>query len=179
LLNDFARDWKDERNHIIGHVTLSPPISFDYDDECFIGDGTVIEIYCIMITKLNFVQNVIDLGFIAVNELTAGINSRQSSFKYLGNRLLHFCGLVSDEEVFKPSPKANLDHDNVMVMKNGSASNFTIGRLKTIPAFVRTYSIDGQPGKIVKEVCVLPRNSKSGWFSAHGDSGSVVIDGID
>jgi hypothetical protein len=28
-----------------------------------------------------------------------------------------------------------------------------------------------------KEVCVLPRNSKSGPFSACGDSGSVVIDG--
>ena len=29
-----------------------------------------------------------------------------------------------------------------------------------------------------KEVCVLPRNSKPGPFSAHGDSGSAVIDGI-
>jgi len=25
LLNDVARDWKDERNRIIGHVTLSDP----------------------------------------------------------------------------------------------------------------------------------------------------------
>ena len=28
LLNDVVRDWKDERNRIIGHVTLSPPSSF-------------------------------------------------------------------------------------------------------------------------------------------------------
>ena len=73
--------------------------------------------------------------------------------------------------MFKPT---NLDHDNIMVMKNGSASNLTIGRLNAIRAFVRTYSIDGQSGKMSKEVCVLPRNLKSGSFSARGDSRSSM-----
>jgi hypothetical protein len=62
-----------------------------------------------------------------------------------------------------------------MIMKNESASDLTIGRLNTIRAFVRTYSIDGQPGKMSKEVWVLPRNSKSGSFSARGDSGSMAL----
>ena len=79
--------------------------------------------------------------------------------------------------MFKPNPKT-LDHNNLMVMKNGSMSDLTIGCLNTVRACVRTYSIDGQPGKMLKEVCVLPRNSKSGSFSAHGDSGSAVTDGI-
>jgi hypothetical protein len=43
---------------------------------------------------------------------------------------------------------------------------------------VRTYSIDDQPGKMSKEVCVLSRNSTSRSFSAFWDSGSAVIDGI-
>jgi hypothetical protein len=111
LLNDVARDWKDERNRIIGHVTLSPPISFDYGDEGFRGDWAVVEVYPSMIAKLNFVGNVIDLGSIAVDELTTWMDSRQSSFKYPENHLLRFCGLVSDEEMFKP--KTNLDHNNM------------------------------------------------------------------
>ena len=78
--------------------------------------------------------------------------------------------------MFKPT---NLDHDNVVVMNNGSASDLTIGRHNIIQAFVWTYSIDGQPGKMSKTMRVLPRNSGSGSFSAHEDSGSAVIDDID
>lgn len=65
-----------------------------------------------------------------------------------------------------------------MVMKNGSTFNLTIGRLNSIRALVRMYSNDGQPGKMSKEGCVFPRNSKSHSFSARRDSGSAVIDGI-
>ena len=82
-----------------------------------------------MIVRLNFVGNVIDLGSIAVDKPTVWMDTRRPSFEYPGNRLSRFCDLVSDEEMFKPT---NLDHDNVMVMKNGSASNLTIGRLNTI-----------------------------------------------
>ena len=142
-------NWKDERNRIIGHVTLSPPICFGCGDEGFTDDWAAVEVYPSMIGKLNFVENVIDLGSIAVDELTAWIDPRQSSFNYPGSRLLRFSGLVSDEEMFKPT---NWDHGNIMVMKNGSASDLTIGRLNTVRAFVRTYSIDGQPGKMSKEV---------------------------
>ena len=43
---------------------------------------------------------------------------------------------------------------------------------------MRMYSNDGQPGKMSKEGCVFPRNSKSRSFSARRDSSSAVIDGI-
>lgn len=82
-----------------------------------------------MIGKLNFVGNAIDLGSIAVDKLLAWMDTHQPLFKYPRNHLFHFCDLVSDEEMFKLT---NLDHDNVMVMKNRSASNLTIGRLNTI-----------------------------------------------
>ena len=135
-----------------------------------------------MIAKLNFVGNVIDLGSVAIDELMAWMYphpANPSSFKYPANRLLRFLGVVSDEEMFKPNPRTQ-DHDHdpvIMVMKNGNTSNVTVGRLNSIRAFVRVY-IKGQLGKMSKEVCILPRNSKSGRFSECGDSGSVVIDGI-
>jgi hypothetical protein len=105
LLNGVGRDWKDERSRIIGHVTVSPPISFHYGDEGFSDGWADVEDCPSMIAKLNFVGNVIDLGSIAVDELTTWMGSRQSSFKYPGNRLLRFCGLVSDKEMFKPNLK--------------------------------------------------------------------------
>ena len=117
LLNDVARDWKDERNCIIGHVTLSPPIGFDYGNEGFTDDWAVVEVYPSIIVKLNFVGNAINLAAIAVDELTAWMDPHQSSFSYPGNRLLRFGGLISDEEMFKPYLKTNLGHDNIMVMK--------------------------------------------------------------
>ena len=179
LLDDVTKDWKDEANRIIGHVTLSPPISFDYGDDGFTDDWAVVEIYPSMIAKLNFVGNIINLSSVAVDELTAWMYphlANPSSFKYRGNRLLRLFGIVSDEEMFKANPKTK-DHDNpvIMVTKNGNTSNVTVGRLNSIRAFVRVYT-KGQPGKMSKEVCVFPRNSKSGQFSECGDSGSVVTD---
>lgn len=51
FLIDVARDWKDERNRIFGHVILSPPICFDYGDEGFTDDWAVFEVYPSMIGK--------------------------------------------------------------------------------------------------------------------------------
>ena len=63
-----------------------------------------------------------------------------------------------------------------MVPKNGNTSGLTVGRLNSIRSFVRHY-FKGQPSETSREVAVLPRSSKSGAFSAPGDSGSVVVDG--
>ena len=133
---------------------MSPPISFGYGDEGFIDDWAIVKAYPSMIGKLNFVRNIINLGSIVVDQLTAWMDPHQSSFNYSGNRLYFSC-LILDEEMFKPDPKTNLCHNNITVMKNGSASNLTIGCLNTIQAFMtqRTYSIVGQPGKMLKELC--------------------------
>ncbi|KIP08977.1 hypothetical protein PHLGIDRAFT_39085, partial [Phlebiopsis gigantea 11061_1 CR5-6] len=100
------------------------------------------------------------------------------SFEYPGDRLLRFCDTVADAEMYNPSPKTK-DQDNdpvIMVLKNGSTTNLTVGRLNTIRAFTRTY-FQGEPGKMSKEIAVLPRTSKSAPFSDKGNSGSVVVDG--
>ena len=180
LLADVARDWKDEEKRVLGHVTLSPPISLD-DGDGFTDDWAVIQIHPSMIAKLNFIGNAIDLGSVDVDKLTAWMYphpANPNSFIYPGDRLLRFRGTVPDQEMFSPDQRTR-DHNNdpvIMVLKNGNTSNLTVGRLNTIRAFLREY-FEGKPGKMSREVGVFPRNSKSGPFSERGDSGSVVIDG--
>jgi len=181
FLADITRDWKDEDNRVLGHVTLSPPISFNYGEDGFTDDWAVVQIHPTMISKLNFIGNAIDLGSVDVDVLTTWMyphHANPRSFEYPGDRLLRFLGTVPDLEMYSPSSRTK-DHEDkpvIMVLKNGNASNLTVGRLNTIRAFTREY-FKGKPGEMSKEVGVFPRNSKSGPFSDHGDSGSAVIDG--
>ena len=69
FLADVTRDWEKEKNRIIGHVVLSPPISFDYGDDGFTEDWAVVEIHPTKISRLNFVGNAVDLGSIKAHEL--------------------------------------------------------------------------------------------------------------
>ncbi|KAG7087717.1 hypothetical protein E1B28_013663 [Marasmius oreades] len=181
LLATVTMDWEDKEKRVIGHVTLSPPLTFNHGADGFTDDWAVIEIHPSMISKFNFIGNAIDLGYVGYDELMVWMYphpANPSSFNYPHDRLLRFFGTVSDQEMFKLDPKTkDKDTDPVtMVLKNGATSNLTVGRLNTIRAFTREYS-KNKPGEMSKEVGVLPRNSRSGPFSKPGDSGSVVVDG--
>ncbi|KAL6303949.1 hypothetical protein BKA93DRAFT_785418 [Sparassis latifolia] len=182
FLADDSRDWKKWENRVLGYIVLSPPIGLDVREEGFTEDWAVIEIDDSKVDSTNFVGNVIDLGTtIPVDKLTAWMiphSANPPSFEYPGSRLLESYGTISDEEMWKSSPKT-LDHDNdpcIMVIKRGYASDLTVGRLNAIRSFTRVY-FKGQPGQMSKEVAVLPRNYKSGAFSRPCDSGSAVVDG--
>lgn len=71
LLPDVDGDWKDERDRVIGHVVLSLPLSCNFGEDGYTDDWAVVQIHPSKISKLNFVGNAIDLGSIAVGELTA------------------------------------------------------------------------------------------------------------
>ena len=176
FLADNSRDWKKRENRVLGYVVLSPPISFNVGEEVFTEDWAVIEINNSKVDSTNFVGNV-DLGTdIPIDEFTDWMYP--TSFKFLRNRLLKFHGTISNREMYKPDLRT-LDHDHdpyIMVIKRGYATGLTVGRLNGIRSFTRYYS-KGLPSQMSKEVAVLPRNSKSGPFSANGDSGSAVIDG--
>lgn len=142
----------------------------------------MVEIDPKVISKVNFIGNAIDLGSVSVKTLKEWMNphtANPSSFKYPADHLLRFFRTVPNEKMYKLDPKTK-DQDNepvIMVMKNGNTSRLTVGRLNTTRAFVRTY-FKGKPSVMSKEIAVLPRTSKTGPFSAKGDSGSVVVDGM-
>ena len=182
-------DWKDPQKRVIGHVFLSPPIARAVGNSGFNEDWAVVKVDASKINTTNFVGNVIDLGIdVTVKNFTSWMSPHAGnppSFKYPGNRLHEFSGIIPDEEMWKPDPKT-LDHDNdavMMVMKRGHATGLTVGRLNTIRSFTRYYFDDelhlpkDDVSLMSKEVSVLPRNSKSGPFSEPGDSGSSVVDG--
>ena len=44
FLKDTTRDWKEGKNRVTGHISLSPPIGLNVGDEGFTEDWAVIEI---------------------------------------------------------------------------------------------------------------------------------------
>ena len=186
FLPDATRDWKERKNRVIGHVSLSPPIGLNVGDDGFTEDWAVIEIDPSKIDSTNFIGNVVDLGIkVPVYDFTrwmwphhANPPSFDYPFDYPWDRLLKFSGFIPDDEMWKPNPNIR-DNENdpvIMVIKRGHASGLTVGRLNTIRSFTRYY-FEGNPSTMSKEVTVLPRNSESGPFSEPGDSGSSVVDG--
>ena len=181
FLTDVSRDWGERNNRLLGHVVLSPPISFGVEKGGFTEDWAVIEVDKSKVDSTNCVGNAIDLGSkITKDDFKAWIDpANPLSFDYPVDRLYKFHRTIPDEEMGKSSSTGRtLDHEGnpiITVVKNGSTSGITIGRLNNIRSFTR-YDFC-EPGTMSKEVAVLPRNSDSGAFSYPGDSGSVVIDG--
>ncbi|KIM24674.1 hypothetical protein M408DRAFT_26795 [Serendipita vermifera MAFF 305830] len=181
FLMDICRDWKERETRVLGHVVLSPPISFNVGVEGFTEDWAMVEINNSIVDSTNFVGNAIDLGLTIPAEFTRWMYPHQAnppSFKYPDGRLLRISGTIPDEEMWRPSSKT-LEHDNdpcIMVIKRGYASGLTVGRLNGIRSFTRLHC-KGKPDETSREICVLPRNSKSNAFSELGDSGAVVVDG--
>ncbi|KAM5543270.1 hypothetical protein V8D89_003144 [Ganoderma adspersum] len=197
LLADISSDWTRCEGRVLGHVVLSPPLGVD-PGSGFAEDWAVVEVEVgAKVDATNFVGNAVDLatsGNVSIVDFTTwmcpqwqpGLSAgpQPGPFRYPRNRLLKFHGTIPDEEVWKPhlqSPDHNNDNDNhgepqcIMVIKRGSASGLTVGRLNTLRSFTRIG--DWQTSKAIT---VLPRSSK--WprenpFAQPGDSGAGVIDG--
>jgi len=181
FLDLVNRDWKDPKNRLIGHVVLSPPLTFSAGAGRFTQDVAVIEVDTSMIDANNFVGNAIDLGTISNETLTGWMRPHSTadmSFTYPPNRLLQFCGILSDVEMSTPNPE-NVDSrgdPTIMVIKRGGSSGLTVGCLNNIRSVLRT-AFKTRPAEYSREVAVLSRTSQSGPFSDDGDSGAVVVSG--
>lgn len=132
FLADVSRDWKEQRDRVIGHVVVSPPIGLNVGNDGFTEDLVVIELDKSKFGSTNFVGNAIDLGTtIPFDELTSWMDpcpANPPSFEYPGDRLLRFYSFIPDEEMYKSG------HENdpvIKVVKNGRASGLTVGRLNT------------------------------------------------
>ncbi|KAK7047555.1 hypothetical protein VNI00_006323 [Paramarasmius palmivorus] len=153
------RYWCPLSYRILGHVILSPPISISIDG--YTEDWAAIEVDTSKIDADNFDGNVIDLG---TDKLT-GLSTHPH------DRFLRLQGTIPEEEMRCPTTFGQNDED-LMVLKRGNTTGLTVGRANDVFSYIRT----GQAG-VSKEWAILPSGSKSGAFSAKGDSGSVIVDG--
>ncbi|EPS98952.1 hypothetical protein FOMPIDRAFT_1125266 [Fomitopsis schrenkii] len=183
FLTEIIRDWTDPSHRVIGHVILSPPLSFGLGPDRFTEDWAVIEVDSRKVDKSNFICNAIDLGTeIPKEDFNAMMHPHPAnppSFRFPGDRLLRFHGTIPDNEMISPNP-ATCDQDGnpvIMVIKRGATSGVTIGRLNNIRSVVR-YNVQSKCEESSREVSVMPQFSKRSIpFSERGDSGSVIIDG--
>ena len=101
-------------------------------------------------------------------------NDSKTTFKYPDDHLLPLRDMLTKHDMYKPDM---LDHDNeacLLVIKNGNATDVTIGRATGIFSFVR----DNKTNQESIEWAIYNYDSKSDVFSAPGDSGSIIVDGL-
>lgn len=198
------KDWGPASQRTIGHIRRSPPVTFGTDPGGYMEDWAAIELDGPKFKE--FKGNFIDLGVcpcvliptlalqpvrsfapkidacIPGTEMTPDVftlkmyprDNGRPSFKYPDTHLLPLCDMISEELMRAPDM---LDHDNktcLLVLKNGNATGVTIGRATGIESFVR----DDNTGEESLAWAVYNYDNKSGVFSALGDSGSMVADGL-
>ncbi|EIW83378.1 hypothetical protein CONPUDRAFT_136420 [Coniophora puteana RWD-64-598 SS2] len=181
--NDVGKHWATSASRVLGHVIYSPPMRLGAGiaDEGYTEDYAIVKVDTDKIDRTQFKGNMIDLGTdstIGVWEFTKKMRSNDDtpSFEYPFDRLLTLQGTISDEEMRQQTPVDKDKKSCLMVIKDGSATGVTIGRASGIMSFVRDDS-DGSCG-ISKEWAILPYDAESGAFSAKGDSGAVIVDGL-
>lgn len=181
--NDVNKHWATHASRVLGHIVYSPPIRLGAGTaaEQYTEDYAIIEVDKDKIDRTKFKGNMIDLGTkIEIWDFTKKMHpntKNSSSFKYPRNRLLTLQGTISDKEMRHPTLLDQNDEPCLMVIKNGSTTGVTIGRASGIMSFVRG-SFDDDSPKISKEWSIFPYDTKSGAFSAPGDSGAVIVDGL-
>ncbi len=101
----------------------------------------------------------------------------RSSFQYPIRGLLQIKGILKEEEIRHPTSLDKNGEECLFVIKSGNSTGVTIGRGSGIESFVREYSDYGIKSTSM-EIAIYPYNHKSDAFSAPGDSGSIVVDGL-
>ena len=98
----------------------------------------------------------------------------RKAFKYPEGRQLRINGIVSRELLANPDLLDDNDHPCLIVVKDGNATDLTVGRATGMESFVR----DDDTKEESTELAIYNYNKKSGVFSAKGDSGSLIVDGL-
>jgi len=101
----------------------------------------------------------------------------RSSFKYPVGGLLQVKGVVNEDEIRQPTQLDANGEGCLIVIKNGKSTGVTIGRGTGIESFIREYDEYGIQSTSMG-VAIYPYSHKDGAFSAPGDSGSIVVDGL-
>ena len=177
---DILTHWTTPESHILGHIILSPPISVGVGSSgSYTEDWAVIEIDPSKVDTSNFGGNAIDLGtripFVKFIRMVCPNHQDTYSYKHPHDRLLRVKDTIPDEEMRHLTALDENDDPCLMVIKRGNTTGLTVGRANNIFSYARNYYNDNKT-ETSKEWAILPFDSKSGPFSAKGDSGSVIVD---
>ena len=101
------------------------------------------------------------------------LNNSRMVFKSPPNRQLRVTGFVTRERLLNPDCFDSNSKPCLIVMKDGNTSDLTVGRY----AGPEAYLCDDL-GQESRELAIYNYNKQSGDFSAKGDSGSLIVDGM-
>ncbi|KAF8327856.1 hypothetical protein F5887DRAFT_1083532 [Amanita rubescens] len=178
--SDISKHWSVEGQRVLGHVVYAPPIAVGTGPEKFTEDWALIELSHDKIDLENFKGNVIYLGNkISPLKFAKKMRPRPEDpkFEYPAGGHLQVKDIVNKQEIRKPT---NLDIDGekcLIVIKNGMATGITIGRGTGIESFIREYQNIGIESTSM-EFAIYAYSHKDAPFSACGDSGSIIVDGL-
>ncbi|KAG6334414.1 hypothetical protein ID866_4670 [Astraeus odoratus] len=186
LLLRIQKDWKDPRNRVLGHILRTPAIYLSVGDHRFtedwgifqvdrakLGDGfqdrplTNLNIYCLYLgTKLTpreFAHKCYPCG------------NANWKFRYPDDRLLPLTSIITDELMRTPDMRDINGDPCLLVVKNGHATDTTIGHATGIYSIIRDY-FDRSVEQTSMEWAIINHDSKSEVFSKPGDSSAIIAD---
>ncbi|KAI9431125.1 hypothetical protein H4582DRAFT_2121694 [Lactarius indigo] len=167
LLDWIRQQWKSITDRVLGHIIRAPAIRLGVSEERFTedpGGG-----FRLSRDKLGhgFQGNKIDLG---------ACGNANWCFEYPEDRLLPIHGIISDELMRAPD-MWDLDGEScLLVVKNGNATNTTLGRANGVFSIVREYAMNTDAHHTSMEWGIVNYDSKSDFFSEPGDSGVIIAD---
>ncbi|CAE6503240.1 unnamed protein product [Rhizoctonia solani] len=167
------KEWQDLNDRIIGHVVWAPPVSVSVLADGYMRDVCVIELDLKKFGN-NLKGNVINLGpEIDPGKFVYMMNSRSDAtpkFKYPLGGHLKLRDIVSATEIINSSNGGPAPY----VIKRGSATQTTIGRLNGFDSYERRYNSLGHMDSMA--MAIFSYDDESGPFSEPGDSGAVIAD---
>ncbi|KAL6298522.1 hypothetical protein BKA93DRAFT_820354 [Sparassis latifolia] len=174
LFAEVQAQWQDINGHRFGDVDWAPEISVRVDDRHYTRD---IATFTVDEAKLeNFERNIVDLG----NQYGAGeledlfwpIAAIREGRTIPADLQLPIHRALPRRLVNNPDTKDKNGKPLYIVAKYGNTTKLTLGRYSGMEAYTCT-----DLGLESREVVVYNHSKKSGDFSDHGDSGSLIFTG--
>lgn len=100
--------------------------------------------------------------------------TQRTAFEYPHNRLLPLRDIIPEDRLLEPNAFDDDDEPCSFVIKNGTATGVTIGRTTGMFSFVR----DHLTGEESTQWAIYNYDHESDVFSAPGDSGAVIVNGL-
>ncbi|KAK7453937.1 hypothetical protein VKT23_011449 [Stygiomarasmius scandens] len=174
--SELNSKWGDIECRNIGHVNWAPEISVDVEGRHYTKDIGTFEVEAARF-RPQFKGNVVDLGVKFTPQQFMDMFSLQSDgstvLKLPTNYQLRIKGWLTRELLAKPNCFDSNGEPCLTVMKDGNTTDLTVGRYAGLEAY-----ICDEFGVESVELAFYNYNMQSGLFSAKGDSGSLIFDGM-